>query len=169
MSIDDPEDLLGALDRAIRPVRRPNPLVLAYRWRYEIALLVAVFFAVPWFAALSPPVAIGLAALVVLPLGVPPARRFAWRRLRAIVLQHRLRTAFVRARVTSNAGRIPVILWTSPRSHADRALLFLPAGLTGRLLATEADRVAVACDGTHAEVVAVRDHRVLVWLVIVRA
>jgi hypothetical protein len=168
MSIDDPEDLLGALDRAIRPVRRPNPLVVVYRWRYEIALLVAVFFAAPPFAALPPPVAVGLVVLALLPLGIPPIRRFAWRRLRAVVLQHRLRTAFVRARVHSNAGRIPAILWTSPRSHADRVLLFLPAGLTGRLLATEADRIAVACDGTHAEVLPFRDHRMLVWLVIVR-
>ncbi len=96
-------------------------------------------------------------------------RRLAWLRVRAVVVQHRLRTAFVRARVHSNAGRIPAILWTSPRSHADRVLLFLPAGLTGRLLATEADRIAVACDGTHAEVLPVGEHRLVVWLVIVRA
>jgi hypothetical protein len=168
MSIDDPEDLLGALDRAIRPVRRPNPLVVVYRWRYEIALLVTAYFAAPWFAGLSTAVAVGVTVLTLLPLGIPPIRRLAWRRLRAIVLQHRLRTAFTRARVHSNAGRIPAILWTSPRSHADRVLLFLPAGLTGRLLASEADRIAVACDGTHAEVLPFRDHRVLVWLVIVR-
>jgi hypothetical protein len=168
MSIDDPEDLLGALDRAIRPVRRPNPLVVVYRWRYEIALLVTAYFATPWFAGLSTAVAVGMTVLTLLPLGIPPIRRLAWRRLRAIVLQHRLRTAFTRARVHSNAGRIPAILWTSPRSHADRVLLFLPAGLTGRLLASEADRIAVACDGTHAEVLPFRDHRVLVWLVIVR-
>jgi hypothetical protein len=168
MSIDDPEDLLGALDRAIRPVRRPNPLVVVYRWRYEIALLVTAYFATPWFAGLSAAVAVGMTVLTLLPLGIPPIRRLAWRRLRAIVLQHRLRTAFTRARVHSNAGRIPAILWTSPRSHADRVLLFLPAGLTGRLLASEADRIAVACDGTHAEVLPFRDHRVLVWLVIVR-
>ena len=168
MSIDDPEDLLGALDRAIRPVRHPNPLVVVWRWRYELAV-VAAFVVAPPFAALPTPVEIGLVALVVLPLGIPPVRRLAWRRLRAIVLQHRLRTAFKRARVHSNSGRLPAILWTSPRSHADRVLLFLPAGLTGRLLATEADRIAVACDGTHAEVLPVRDHSTLVWLVIVRA
>lgn len=56
-----------------------------------------------------------------------------------------------------------------PHSHAGRVLLFLPAGLTGRLLATEADRIAVACDGTHAEVLPFGEHRLVVWLVIVRA
>ena len=168
MSLDDPEDLLGALDRAIRPVRRPNPLVVVWRWRYELALLVAAYFAAPWLAGLSTPVAVGTTVLALLPLGIPPVRRLVWRRLRGIVLQHRLRTAFVRARVHSNAGRIPALLWTSPRSHADRVLLFLPAGLTGRLLASEADRIAVACDGTHAEVLPFREHSELVWLVVVR-
>jgi hypothetical protein len=169
MSIDDPEDLLGQLDRAIRPVRRPNPIVVLYRWRYELGLLVAAYFVAPLIAGLGTPVAVGMAVLALLPLGIPPVRRLAWLRLRAVAVQHRLRTAFVRARVHSNAGRIPAILWTSPRSRADRVLLFLPAGLTGRLLATEADRIAVACDGTHAEVLAVGEHRVVVWLVIVRA
>lgn len=114
MSINEPEDLLGALDRAIRPVRRPNPPVVVWRWRYELVLVVAAFLAAPPFAALPTPMAIGLVALVVLPLGIPPVRRLAWLRVRAVVVQHRLRTAFVRARVHSNAGRIPAILWTNP-------------------------------------------------------
>lgn len=169
MSTDEPEDLLGDLHRALRPVRRPNPLVLAWRWRYELALVAAVVLAAPWFARLATPLAVGIVVLVLLPCAVPPVRRWAWLRVRAVALQHRLRTAFVRARVHSNAGRLPGILWTSPRSHADRVLLFLPAGLTERLLATEADRLAVACDGTHAEVLPVEGHRAVVWLVIVRA
>lgn len=111
---------------------------------------------------------IGAAMLVVLALAIPPTRRLAWLRVRAVVLRHRLRTAFVRARLHTNGGRTPGILWTSPREQADRVLLFLPAGLTERQLAEEADRVAVACDGTHAEVLHVEGHRVVVWLVIAR-
>jgi hypothetical protein len=168
MSIDDPENLLGALDRALHPVRRPNPLVILWRWRYELALLAALIAAAPWFAGLAIPVAISVVVFAALLLAVPPVRRVAWLRARAVVLQHRLRTAFVRARLHTNGGRIPGILWTSPREQADRVLLFLPAGLTERQLADEADRIAVACDGTHAEVLHVEGHRVVVWLVIVR-
>lgn len=167
MNIDEPEGLLGALQRAIDPVRRPNPFVLVWRWRYELGLLGAAVAL--WFVGLPAAVWIAIGVLAVVALAVPPVRRRAWLRLRAVVLQHRLRTAFVRARVHTNGGRIPAILWTSPRSHADRVLLFLPAGLTERFVASEADRIAVACDGTHAEVIPFRDHRVLVWLVIVRA
>jgi hypothetical protein len=169
MTNDDPEDLIGALDHAIRPVRRPGLLVAIWRWRYEIALVVAAFAAAPWFAGLGTPVAVGIVVLAVVPLGIPPVRRLAWRRARGIAVQHRLRTAFKRARIHSNAGRLPTLLWTSPRSHADRVLLFLPAGITEDLLAGQADRIAVACDGTHAEVLHVEGHRAVVWLVIVRA
>jgi hypothetical protein len=169
MTLDERETLLGNLGRAIHPVRPPNPLVLAWRWRYELAATAGVLFAVPWIVGLPTEVVLGIAALPLLVAGIGPLRRLAWRRLRAIVLQHRLRTAFVQARLHSAYGRIPTILWTSPRQHVDRVLLFLPAGLSERLLRSEADRIAVACDGLHAEVFGVGGHRVLVWLVVARA
>ncbi|MFC5065179.1 hypothetical protein [Actinomycetospora atypica] len=164
----EPEDLLGAIDRAIRPVRRPNPFVAVWRWRYELAVLVGAFVAAPWFAGLTAPAVVGFTALVVLPLGVPPVRHLVWLRVRAVVLQHRLRTAFVRARIHSNAGRIPTILWTSPRTAADRVTLFLPAGLTADLLAQEVERIAVACGGVYAELLPTR-WRFVVRLVIARS
>ncbi len=111
MSLDEPEGLLGALQRAIDPVRRPNPaggaVALAIRDR---APRRRVGFAARGGSPDCRPRCSPSAstALALLTLVVPPVRRFAWRRVRAIVLQHRLRTAFVRARVHSNAGRIPV-------------------------------------------------------------
>lgn len=165
---EDPEDLLGALDHAIRPVRPPNPVVAMYRWRYELALLVGAVVAAPAIAALTPTLVVGITALVVLPLGVPPVRHLVWLRIRAVVLQHRLRTAFRAARIHSNSGRLPAILWTSPRTRADRVHLFLPAGLTPELLEGQTDRIAVATGGEHAEVLPTR-HRFVVKLVIVRS
>ncbi|WP_018333072.1 hypothetical protein [Actinomycetospora chiangmaiensis] len=165
---EDAEDFLGDLHHAIRPVRPPNPIVALWRWRYELALLVGAAVAAPTVAELSSALVVGLTALVVLPLGVPQVRHLVWLRVRGVVLQHRLRTAFRAARIHSNSGRIPAILWTSPRTHADRVHLFLPAGLTPELLEGQTDRIAVATGGVHAEVLPTR-HRFVVKLVIVRS
>ncbi|GAB3324196.1 hypothetical protein GCM10027511_32830 [Hymenobacter humi] len=164
----DAEDLLGALDHAIRPIRPPNPVVAIYRWRYELALVVGLIAAAPTIAALTPVLVVGITALAVLPLGVPQVRHLAWLRVRAVVLQHRLRTAFRAARIHSNSGRIPAIVWTSPRTNADRVHLFLPAGLTPELLVDQTDRIAVATGGAYAEVLPTR-YRFVVKLVIVRS
>ncbi|GAA4842441.1 hypothetical protein GCM10023201_35890 [Actinomycetospora corticicola] len=164
----DPEDLLGALDHAIRPIRPPNPVVALYRWRYELGLVVGAVAIAPTIAALTPAFAVGITALAVLPLGIPQVRHLVWLRVRAVVLQHRLRTAFRAARIHSNSGRIPAILWTSPRTHADRVRLFLPAGLTPELLEGQTDRIAVATGGAYAEVLPTR-YRFVVKLVIVRS
>jgi hypothetical protein len=165
---EDAEDLLGALDHAIRPTRPPNLVVAIYRWRYELALLVGAVAAAPAIAALTPALVVGVTALAVLPLGVPQVRHLVWLRVRGVILQHRLRTAFRAARVHSNTGRLPAILWTSPRTRADRVHLLLPAGLTGELLEGQADRIAVATGGAYAEVLPTR-HRFVVKLVIVRS
>ncbi|MGH3927593.1 MAG: hypothetical protein ACRDTT_32825, partial [Pseudonocardiaceae bacterium] len=34
--------LLSTLQQAIEPPARPNPLVLTWRWRYELALLTGI-------------------------------------------------------------------------------------------------------------------------------
>ncbi|MDL5157807.1 hypothetical protein [Actinomycetospora termitidis] len=164
----EPEDLLGAIDHAIRPVRRPNPLVLLWRWRYEVLLVAALIALAPWFAGLTPFVVVGLVALATLPLGIPQVRHLVWLRVRAVVLQHRLRTAFRTARIHTNNGRIPVILWTSPRTLADRVHLFLPGGLTADLLIREAERIAVATGGAYSEVLPT-GYRFVVRLIIVRS
>lgn len=165
---EDAEDLLGAIDHAIRPTRPPSLPVAIYRWRYELALVGGLIAVAPWVAALTPALVVGFTALAVLPLGVPQVRQLLWVRVRGVVLQHRLRTAFRAARIHSNTGRLPALLWTSPRTRADRVHLFLPAGLTPELLEGQADRIAVATGGAYAEVLPTR-HRFVVKLVIVRS
>ena len=84
--------------RGHRPGDPPRAPPESLRRGLAVALRVGgprgAFVAAPWFAGLSAAAVIGFTALVVLPLGVPPVRRLVWVRVRAVVLQHRLRTAW---------------------------------------------------------------------------
>ncbi|WP_236790712.1 hypothetical protein [Amycolatopsis sp. GM8] len=145
-----PEHQLAELARALARPKRANPLVALYHWRYEIAALVLV----PW-GLLELDREIGLIwslVTVALIIGAlyywPAARRFSWRRVRAVIVQHRLRTAFRATRVSSVDGRRPAILWTKPRGRTISVLLFCPAGVGVDLIRDRQRLLAAACFAT---------------------
>lgn len=148
------ERQLAELSRELTRPKRANPLLLAYLWRYEIAALVVV----PW-GLISLDHSIGAAwslVTVVIALGAlyywPAARRFCWGRLRAVVVQHRLRTAFAAARVCSVDGRRPAVLWTRPRGRVVEVWLFCPAGVDVELVRDRRLALAAACFAKDAHV-----------------
>lgn len=127
--------------------RRANPLLAAYRWRYEIAAAVLVPVALIELLHLIGPiwVLVGALGLVSMVWHWPAARRFVTARCRAIVVQHRLRTAFARARVCTLDGRLPAILWTTPGHDETQVLVACPAGIGIERFHDRRDLLASAC------------------------
>jgi hypothetical protein len=108
-----------------------------------------------------------LAATAVLAVS-PGLRRAAGQRGRAVVVQHRLRSAFHELCLTTWAGRGPAILWTAPRRDVVRVHLLCPAGIaashfTPDVLAT----LAAACDVAEVRVEPHPRHTALLVLVVV--
>jgi hypothetical protein len=116
-----PTDLRRLISTAV-----PNPLVIAWRWRYELALVsgltVGLTAAINSFGAVPTIIAVIVMALRV--LCWPPVQWFAVNRAWCIITPHRVRAGCVEGLIYSSRGKIPVILWTSHRSFGERVLLY---------------------------------------------
>lgn len=152
------------LRRALIIVARPNLLVAAWRWRYEIALL----------AGLAAVLALGMISVGVLPttavvtviilaiLGLPPTRQLVLSRTWCIITAHRVRVGCAEAMIYSSRGKIPIIVWTVHQPFGERILLWCRAGtsiddfITSRAILTSAcwaQDVAVLPDIRHPHLV----------------
>ena len=136
----------GSLVYLAGPVSRANPIVAAYRWRYELAgpaLLSAEWIALGWAWAAA---TAGLAAALI---GVTACsregRRFLWARVWCIVTPHRVRVGCAQAWIHSRNGKIPVVLLTRPQPSGERVYLWCRAGTTADDLAAERERMTAAC------------------------
>lgn len=114
-------DPAADLGRALGRFPRPNPFVVAWRWRYEAGTLVTagVYEArvgALW-TVLSGLMAAGAAAL-------PYGRRRVW----CVVTPHRVRTGLKHGWVHSRSGRLPMVLWTRPVPAGEELLLLLRPG-----------------------------------------
>jgi hypothetical protein len=120
--------------------RRPNPLLGAYRWRYELgaaALIVVLVLGLVRLAeATRWPVGLVFGAtlvvisiLVVVAAVHPGLRELLRRRFWTVIIQHRLRTAFHETGLTTWTGRLPAIMWASPQPDGVRVLVWCRAGV----------------------------------------
>lgn len=147
-------DTIAELAREAARPRRRNALLAPYRWRYELAALVLVPLALTslvtaagvWWTLAA---VVGLGALGWHLPGARPALALrAW----TIVVQHRLRTGFARARVCTVDGRLPAILWTAPRDGGVRVLVACPAGVGPDRIHERRALLAAACFADEVEV-----------------
>jgi hypothetical protein len=158
------------LELALAPRRGPNPLVVLWRWRYELAALVT--------AAILLPVAIRTGHLVLLmatAAGVavtviawPGARRYLQTRLWCVVTPHRVRTACAEAWIHSRSGNIPIVVWTTPRPYGERVVLWCRAGTTVHQLEEQQGMLATACWARTVLLVQHRRYPQLVFLDVFR-
>ncbi len=134
------------LRRALITAAPPNPLVAAWRWRYEIALLAglaAVFTIGTTSVGIWPTIAV-VSVITVAVLGVPPTRQFMLNRAWCIITAHRVRVGSAEAMIYSSRGKIPIILWTAHQPFGERVLLWCRAGtsvddfITNRAILTSA-------------------------------
>jgi len=118
------------LRRALIIVAPPNPVVAAWRWRYEIVLLAALAASLT-LAIISIGVWPTIGALTVTTLTVlfwPPARQLVVDRAWCIITTHRVRVGCAEAMIYSSRGKIPIVLWTSHQPFGERVLLWCRAG-----------------------------------------
>jgi hypothetical protein len=136
----------AALEYGIGTVSRANPVVAAWRWRYElagIATLATVWIALDVAAAAA--LTGGLAAALALTACFPQGRRFLAARAWSIVTAHRVRTGCAQAWIHSRYGKLPVILCTQSRPSGERVYLWCRAGISAADFGSAGKLLAAAC------------------------
>ena len=126
------------LGRAFVRFPRPNPVVVAWRWRYELGALAGLG-ALSHRVGLLWTVLFGLACAGSAVLA--PVRRRVW----CVVTPHRVRTGCKHAWVHSRTGRLPMVLWTRPVAGGDQVLLMLRPGTSVEDLWDAAPTLAASC------------------------
>jgi hypothetical protein len=125
--------------RAFVRFHRPNPLVVGWRWRYELTTAVtAVALAVRIGALWTVGSLLAVAAAVAV---LKPLRWRAW----CVLTPHRIRSACRNAWLCSGTGRLPMVLWTRPVGEGERVLLLLRPGISAEDVAVAAPVLAAAC------------------------
>lgn len=137
----------AALHFALSAVARPNPLVVLWRWRYEIAGFAGVtLLALASAARIGP--AWTLVAAITLAVGavcIPEVRRLAIAQAWRIITPHRIRTGCAQAWIYSRNGRLPFIVFTTSRAFGERVTIWCRAGISVTDFASARDRLAAAC------------------------
>jgi hypothetical protein len=139
--------LLARLEKGITPVRRPNLLVIVWRWRYELALLIGLpagvitlMSHVGWRWSLAE---IGMLAAAV---GTwPEARWWITAHARCVATAHRLRTGCAQAWIHSRNGNLPILLFTRPMPSGEQAHLWCRAGTSAEDFESARDLLRSAC------------------------
>jgi hypothetical protein len=165
------------LARVLRPrePRRRRSLLgalVGFVLRYLPELAAAGFVLLVWARLASRlgtwPAAVVLGAGLGLLVWWPPSRRALSAGLGCALTHHRLRTVLLELRLSTRAGRLPLMLWLSPTPVGERVWLWCRAGMSAEDLADETDRLRSAC--VAREVLVTRDRRLsaLVRLDVIR-
>lgn len=164
------EHLLHALHQAIVPPTRPNLVVLAWRWRYELALLTGLpLTLVALIQTLGPNgTMLAVTAITTLLIGWPTTRRHLVARAWCTLTPHRLRAGCAQARIHTRHGRLPAILWCSPKVYGEKVLIWCPAGITPHDFVTARHILATACYASSIEIRAHPRYQHLVILGVIR-
>jgi hypothetical protein len=121
---------LAGLQYALGTVAPPNPLVFAWRWRYELIFGVALPAALIVLGGL--PVMLGTLATLALLAGAAlmwaPSRRLLIARAWCIITPHRVRVGCAQAWIHSRYGKIPIVLFTTRQPFGERVHLWCRAG-----------------------------------------
>lgn len=137
----------ASMHYAVGTVARANPVVAAWRWRYEFAAMAVL--AAGWLV-LGPvamaAVAAGLAAVLIGTVAYwPQGRAFLAARAWCIVTPHRVRVGCAQAWIHSRAGKIPAVLLTRRRPFGERVYLWCRAGTSADDLSSARVLLAAAC------------------------
>jgi hypothetical protein len=136
----------AALEYAIGTVSRANPIVAAWRWRYELVASAAL--ATAWITlgtAAAAALTGVLAAALALTASFSRGRRFLAARAWCIVTAHRVRTGCAQAWIHTRYGKIPFILWTRSRPSGERVYLWCRAGTSTADFSSARKLLTAAC------------------------
>lgn len=139
------EELLGTLERALVPRRRSSLPGLAWAWRKELALgvAIAVLFAIVVRTSGIAWAVVGLSAAIgaFSPPWSEQMKAFAWQ----LITPHRLRAGLYHARIHNRHGRRPVIIRVSSEPFGERIRLWCPAGTSAEDLYDAREVLRTAC------------------------
>jgi hypothetical protein len=159
----------AALVYAIGTVPRANPVVAAWRWRYE--LVASATFAAVWIALDTPAAAAltgGLVAALALTACFAQGRRLLAARVWCIVTAHRIRTGCAQAWIHTRSGKIPFLIWTGSRPTGERVYLWCRAGTSATDFRSAHKLLAAACMAKHIDVSHHARHTHLIALDVIR-
>jgi hypothetical protein len=159
----------AGLEFGLGTVARANPIVAAWRWRYE--LLATAGLAAIWMAlgpATVAAVTVGLAVALAATAAVPAGRRYLVGRAWCVVTPHRVRVGCAQAWIHSRSGKIPAVLFTMRQPFGERVYLWCRAGTSAADLATARELLAAACWADDVRVARSPRHAHLVTLDVIR-
>jgi hypothetical protein len=161
--------VLSSLENALNAVARPNPIVLAWRWRYELGLLVGLGFGSFAIVQLGVVWLIATWLVLVAMFGVwPHGRRLLIKRAWCIITPHRLRTGCAHAWIQSRRGHLPVILFTTPQPFGERVTLWCVAGTSAADLIAARDVLIAACWAADMRIIRSQNHAHMVVVDVIR-
>ena len=140
-------EALAPFQFALGTVARPNPFVIAWRWRYELGLTVGLPLAVIGLVhAVGAGWAIGIIAALAHVIVLWPA---AWRLLVAqawcVITAHRVRTGCAQAWIHSRTGKIPIVVVTRRQPFGERVTIWCRAGTSAEDFVAARRQLAAAC------------------------
>jgi len=166
----DAEELLATLHHALVPTARPNPFLVLWRWRYELALGAAIPLLLAWLTyTVGADATVAITSVVTaLLFGWPPARHRILARAWCVITPHRFRLACAQARIHARKGRLPAVMRCTPKSYGEQLLIRCPVGITAADLYAARAVIAGACFATDVQVIAHPTRRHLVVVAVIR-
>jgi len=161
---------LAGLQAAVGPVARPSPLVLAWRWRYELILAAGMTTGVIVAARIPAAtwVLAGYAALIAVVALWPPARRVLAARAWCVITPHRVRAGCAGAWIHSRGGKLPAVLLTTRQPRGERVYLWCHAGTCAQDFESALQLLITACWAQDMQVTPNRRYAQLVTLEVIR-
>jgi hypothetical protein len=135
--------VLSQLETGLAPVARPNPMVLAWRWRHALAPTIGVAALVHYRVSMWI-LLLGGHAMMILGL-TPSVRRFVIQGAWCVITPHRVRRACAEARIFTRHGKIPIILWTFRDPRGERIVLYCRAGTSPKDFRDTQNILRTAC------------------------
>jgi hypothetical protein len=161
---------LAGLQYALGTVAPPNPLVFAWRWRYELILGIGLPATLTALGGV-PVMLATLAAIAVLLGGAfawAPARRYLIARAWCIITPHRVRVGCAQAWIHSRRGKIPIVLLTTRQAFGERVHLWCRAGTSAVDFTSARELLITACWARDIRVTASERYAQLVTLDVIR-
>lgn len=163
-------DYLRELQRDLQSVKRPNAIVILWRWRWEVMLflglpaeltVLAIRLGWTWMPA-------AIAAVLVTFAGWPGARYWLMAFVRCIITEHRVRAGCAQAWIQSRYGKLPSVLLVTPEPFGERVYLWCWAGITLEDFEEGRSILSSACWATDVRVSASPRYSHIVILDVVR-
>jgi hypothetical protein len=141
---------LGPVAAALGAVARPNLLVLAWRWRWELMLAAGVPLAAILIAGTLGPWALAVSAGLIAAAALwPPARQQLIARAWCVITPHRVRTGCAEAWIHSRRGKLPMVLLTTQQPFGERVHLWCRAGTSALDFESARPTLISACWARH--------------------